>query len=915
MTIRRLIMLLWLPSVAFAQQSYYGTTAVGINLSADGNPADLDGLSIKVGDVITVENVRLSIQTLFDTGRYRSIEVEAVASGNGTQLTFNVVRHIFFSTFQLLPENLLDRALSTLVRLPIGQRFSEERVQEIAEETKQVLREAGYFNAEVTPVVFPDTDPHLRRVELLAMTGPRARIGQIVIQGGGQVFPESKIRDDLKIKTGHRYSLSEIDKGDSAIRTRFSENAYVNTKVEATEEYDATTNTVRLTVTIDPGQRTVIEIVSTAPGKIDEEEIRKLLPIFEEGVLDEDLLQEGRDNIVEYLQQKGYFEAVVEEIKVVPSVEGRPTRITVSIDPGEQHTVNSVRFVGNTVFTDKELKARIKVRAKSLFGFLNHGLFSEELAKRDVSTIQAMYRLAGYEQAFVTYKADDPGTHEIDVTFEITENRRFNIQSLAFVGNDSIPEADLQKAIAIKEGDPYSPSKAEEARMALTRLYYKEGFPDARVEASADTSPETRNKTVTYRISEGPRYRIVQILVAGNTKTAEKVIKRTSGLKEYDWYDVEKVLDAQQKLYATGLFRHVEIVPLDLETGERRTVLIEVEEAKHILVVPGVGVREYAGPLALLDVSHSNMFGLNQTLTFRFRIGTEEQQFQTSYRQPRLFNHDNLEGIATVTIGNVNQKSYESNGVDFAIQARKLLSAKKTFSLFASYQNIDLTKIKASDVVRRNADLTGIVQIARLGASFIRDTRDDVIDPKKGSYSISNLQIASRIWGSEVNFLSFFNQTTYQKTPGVGTLAMSGRVGFKIPYGQTPEVPINERYFAGGSMTLRGFGLDEAGPPGGGGGQLLTIGNVEYRVPLIPTKLGQLGGVLFYDTGNVYEIPSDFTFRRFTHSAGTGLRLLTPLGVVRFDMGFNLNRKIQIENGKPFREGLVHVFFTLGQMF
>jgi outer membrane protein insertion porin family/translocation and assembly module TamA len=165
-----------------------------------------------------------------------------------------------------------------------------------------------------------------------------------------------------------------------------------------------------------------------------------------------------------------------------------------------------------------------------------------------------------------------------------------------------------------------------------------------------------------------------------------------------------------------------------------------------------------------------------------------------------------------------------------------------------------------------------------------------------------------------VDFLSLFNQSTYQRKYGVGIVALSNRIGWKVPYGDTVDLPISERYFAGGSTTLRGFDVDEAGPPGGG--QLLTIENVEYRVPIKTFSFGTLGGAAFYDTGNVFERPSDFSFADYTHSAGLGLRFLTPLGPVRFDVGFNLNPKIRPnEFGVPERQKRTQLFFTLGQAF
>jgi outer membrane translocation and assembly module TamA len=226
-----------------------------------------------------------------------------------------------------------------------------------------------------------------------------------------------------------------------------------------------------------------------------------------------------------------------------------------------------------------------------------------------------------------------------------------------------------------------------------------------------------------------------------------------------------------------------------------------------------------------------------------------------------------------------------------------------------------LKDIKVNPIVPRFfPDVEGIIQIARVGTSFVTDNRDDVLDPQRGVFTTSTFQVASKHLGSEVDFLSFFNQSTYQKKSGAGILALSSRIGWKVPYADTPDLPITERYFAGGSTTLRGFGIDEAGPPAGG--QLLTIENVEYRVPFKTFSFGTLGGAAFYDTGNVFERPQDFSLSDFTHSTGLGLRFRTPLGPVRFDVGFNLNPKVRVnENGLPVREERVHYFITLGQAF
>lgn len=911
MNMGRLLMLMLIPALAFAQGSFYGTTATSVRLSAEGNPDDAGLLAVQTGQTITPQSVRSVIQALFETGHYQSIEVDAVPDGAGTQLTFVVKPHYFFTTFSLEPANLLDRSLSSLVRLPVGQRVSDKQLQEVIDETTKVLTNRGYFGATVEAVFGPDNARHLRSVTLKANVQDRekdrATIEAVDFSGAEGALTRAELRSAFDVSAGDTFDADAIDKGLTKIRERLTEKNFLNTRASATPEYAPTTKKVKLTVRVDPGQKTVID----TGGRIPDREVRRLLPIFEEGEFDEDLVKEGRARIIEYEQQQGYFEATVEGPEVIPPTPGNPLRISFLIVPGERHHVRSIRFTGNTVFPTETLLERIKVREAGLF---SHGLVSDQLIETDVQTIQSMYRRAGYEAAFVDWnRNDDPVHHQIDITFNIIENERFPIETLTIAGNQRISEAELQKVLGFKQGDFYSPAEADDGRTRMMAHYYEQGFPDVRIEATADSNPATRGRHVRYQISEGRRYRIGQLYVVGNTRTDINLIKRASKLKEYDFYNPENILEAQQKLYATGLFSHVDVVPLELDNGELRTILIQVEEAKTITVTPGVGYKEDVGPRLTLDISHNNILGGGRSLSMRFRFGVKERQFQTTYREPRLFNHESLDGFGTFTAENTDRPTYQARRLEFSIQARKRFTPTNSFVTTASYQLVDLEDIKLSPVIPTNLQ-KGVIHIARFGTSYISDHRDNLVDPKRGLLNTSTFQVAGRAWGSEVNFVSLSHQTGYFKPQGIGTLAMSGRVGWKLPYGQDDELPITERYFAGGSTTLRGFGLDEAGPPVGG--QLLTIGNVEYRVPLKRIFIGELGTAVFYDTGNVFDKPSNFSLGGFTHNAGVGIRFQTPLGPVRVDFGLNLHPRVRLNNeGNLEREKRGHLFFTLGHAF
>ena len=227
----------------------------------------------------------------------------------------------------------------------------------------------------------------------------------------------------------------------------------------------------------------------------------------------------------------------------------------------------------------------------------------------------------------------------------------------------------------------------------------------------------------------------------------------------------------------------------------------------------------------------------------------------------------------------------------------------------ASYRTVNLLDIRQNPFAQQfqAEGQGGIIQIASLGTSFIRDHRNDPINPTSGSFHTTTFSIANQALGSEIDFTSFFNQSAFYTPAPKGVLATSFRFGWNQPYGPTQQLPVTEVYYAGGSTTLRGFGLDKAG-----NGNALVIGNVEYRAPLPIFPIKGVGGALFYDTGNAFAKVTTIHYSDFTHSAGFGLRYQTPLGPVRIDFGFNLTPKT-LSTG--LTQGRMHVFFTLGNPF
>jgi outer membrane protein insertion porin family len=790
------------------------------------------------------------------------------------------------------------------------------------------LRSEGYFQATLTPQYEYDEKTQLVSVTLKAMPGTRAKVGQVRIQGGEQTFTEEERLDAFGLKTGDDFSGTRLDRGIANLRSKFTDLRFLNTRVAADRIYNSESNTVDFNVTIQPGQ---FALVQTRGFDVSRRKLRDLVPIFEEAAVDPDLVEEGRVAITRYMQQQGYFDASVasEIIEVDPSL-GNAIQINYTIVPGAKHVVVDVRITGNRYFATDELRRRIRSRRAEL---LDRGVFSADLLEEDRRAIEAMYRNAGFEGTVVTATPQDVD-HAITILIQIDEGKQLPIEAVDLVGNSKISSKELSEVLRLKEGDTYAPVAVDQARASLTQFYYSRGYADARVDRMVERIDQKAVR-VSFQITEGEPYLIGSILVAGNTLTKDKVIRRSSRLQEYKPYDPEAVLEAQQLLYATGLFSRVEIVPLNQGLQGIRNVLIQVEDAKPILLTYGVGYQEFEHLRGTFEVSHNNLFGLNRSLSFRLRGSGRERLGQSTFREPRLFNHE-LDGFASSFVEHTERPFYSANRIDFSLQVLKRFSAQENFLISSSYQTVNIGDIRINTHAQKDPAQKGpceACQIGRIATSLITDRRNDPVYPTTGSFSTTTFQVASSALGSELNFTSLFNQSNFYFPARSGVVATSFRFGWNHPYGrtaqfatvwdsklekfvtQTQQLPATERYFAGGSTTLRGFSLDEARPRSVlnlEGGNVMTLGNVEYRIPLRSLPLSGLGGALFYDTGNVFQRLSEIHLREFTHTVGFGLRYQTPVGAARVDFGINLKPATR-PDGTP--EARVKVFFTLGNPF
>jgi len=308
------------------------------------------------------------------------------------------------------------------------------------------------------------------------------------------------------------------------------------------------------------------------------------------------------------------------------------------------------------------------------------------------------------------------------------------------------------------------------------------------------------------------------------------------------------------------------------------------------------------------------LLGRLYTGSFRIRASRREQLGQLSFTNPRPLGYK-WPVLLSTFFQREERDAFDASRSTGLIQVERELPGDSLLILRYSFSNVVISGVTEPERLRRE-DTTA--QIGRISGSFLRDRRDSALDPNRGNYTSFDLSVASSGLGGNEDFIRFFGEhQRYYAVPGLPAtvFAADARIGLAQPYGRSETIPISERFFAGGSTTLRGFSFEQAGPRGLDpnkpgqtqplGGNALVILNAELRFPLWD-RFG-LGGALFYDTGNVFDRISDLKLRDFTHTLGFGLRIKTPVGPVRLDFGVLVKReplvprtRVHISFGPPF---------------
>ncbi|MEO8601027.1 MAG: outer membrane protein assembly factor BamA [bacterium] len=765
------------------------------------------------------------------------------------------------------------------------------------------------------------------------------RIERVVIAGNQRVEDEA-IRVRLKAVAGSPYGDQLID---DDVRAIYKMGFFDDVRASAERQNG------QWVITYDVHERPYVRGVKIDGNKkLDTEELEGMLRIRPNTILDPEKARKGVEEAKSAYEKKGYLDVDI-RYETAPVGENE-VDVTFLIDEREPVRISEIEIEGNEKFDDSELKKILQTREKWIFSFVTGaGNLDREALKTDAERLTAWY----YENGYIDVRVDEPKIERqedgLKVTFKVDEGPQYTFGTVRTAG-ETLPdlEGEEGRTFAAQEGEIFKPSLLREDINAVTQSYGDVGY--AFVNVTPDTDIDTANKkvNVTYTVTRGPAVTIDRIEISGNTKTRDKVIRRELELQEQQQFSGSKLRRSQDRLKRLGFFEDVNITTRKADSDDKLDMIVDVREGNTGAFSAGAGISSGESFLFNVRLSEANLFGRGQSVVLNADFGSVRRNLSLSFTEPYFLDTPLTLGIDAFN-WQLQFDEFTRGGTGAGIRTLYPFPALGLEVIrFGPLGEVSLLDTRLG-VEYRIEDAT-ITDVSRGAASAIRaqagsfltssivprvfrDTRNNLLDPTRGSFQDFSIELAGL--GGDSNFINAQSRARWYipvwQIPKLGelTFATGWNFGYGLGFGGSSELPLFERYFPGGINSLRGFEVRSLGPrinvfgqtagntcPDGsntcarlfrrdviGGSQQLIFNN-ELIFPIVQS-LG-VKGVFFCDAGNAFLASQGIDFNEMRVSVGGGIRWLSPIGPLRIEVGFPLNaqtgdqvQRIQFSFGAP----------------
>ena len=744
----------------------------------------------------------------------------------------------------------------------------------------------------------------------------RPVVSSVTIQGDGKLA-EAELREQLGAEEGDDYNFFAARDGVQEIEQTLEERGYLQSRVRLQRAGDARAVDVTLKVTAGPHVALVFEGM-TPPSRV----VDDIRTKWGRGVFDTQRLDDSIEVIRGWLMRENYLQPNVRGVIEELSPEER--RVRFGIEPGVRFNQVILVFEGAKGISADVLDDIVDQQD------LEQPLFTDPAQVTEL--LQRYYR----EQGYLTASIDEPryeyhGT-QARIVLTVTEGPRFFVRDVTVTGAAAVPSTTLIGELPVRTGDPFLLFAGENALEHIRDRYWRLGYNDVRADYELVLDRTAGRVDVRFDVAEGAQSVVADIAIEGNETTSDRLVHEQLEMERAQPLDLGALARSRRNLYDTQAFSIVdikreELVPAGSPSGSSNSTTpaqkpvrlnVSVREVQPIQLRYGASFDTEHGLGGIFDISNHNTLGKARVVGLQSRYDSQLTDVRAHISQPSL-RYWPIKTIATVYYRD--ERHPDTDLTDRFNIDRRGASINQERELSDSYVwnwGFRYERARSFDPLRENS-LDELVTVTPLTGTLTRDTRDEVLDATRGGFLTQAFSYAPTWLGGDASYIKYFGQYfhyialqperrerfTNEILRPRFVYAVGVRAG--LAHGMGSVVPISERFFAGGSSTVRGFehnALGEIGVNGLpiGGNAMLVINN-ELRFPLVSI----FDGVAFSDIGNVFPRVSDISFSDLRETAGLGLRARTPWFLIRGDYGVLLDRRAGERRGR--------FYFSIGQAF
>ena len=724
----------------------------------------------------------------------------------------------------------------------------------------------------------------------------RGKVAEVLVEGNKRIETDA-IKKYIKTKPGDIFNPKNISED---LKSVYSMGYFEDIRIKSEDKPEGKT------IIFIVKEKPTIRVINLKGNTVyDDDEIKEYLNIRTGSILNIFKINSNIRRIEELYKEKNYHNIKVDyDLK---QLEHNQADLEFIIEEGEKVQIKKITFEGNNAFDSDKLKGLMKTSEKGFFSWLtSSGELNIEDLNQDIARLSAFYHNNGYIQARIGEPQIEYKDKWIYITIKTDEGPRFKVGEVDIEGDIVLSKEELAKKLKINKEEFFNREVVRNDVLALTDIYSDEGYAYAEITPRIDKNFDQLIVNICYVIKKGQQVFFEKIIIAGNTKTRDKVIRRELKVYEQELFSGRQLKRGMRNLHRLDFFEDIKVNTIKGSSDDKMILKIDVSEKPTGTFSFGGGYSSVENLFLMASISQRNLFGRGQILNLKGEIGGRTNKYTLSFTEPWLFD---IPLSATFDLYNWDRDydSYDKNSIGSSVRFGYPVFDFTRLYLSYKYEIGDVSNIEA-DASESIWEMEGENVLSSISTTLRYDSRDRIFNPTEGQNHSVSMEYAGI--GGDIGFTKYLAETGWYIPMFWGTVGfMHGETGY-VKESSGEKLPDYERFYLGGMNSMRGFDwqdihvTDEDGAEIGG--ETYIQFNIEFIFPLI--KKAGIVGVIFYDTGNVYGSNESIELGDMRKSAGFGFRWYSPIGPIRLENGYILDPEEGEDTGGRWD-------FTMGAAF